>query len=163
LYEIDMDGINVVLPLKQQDSGCGPACLQSGIRYLGGPSIEQTRIAEIAGTTDDAGTPPHKMVTGARQLGYRAEFERRCSFDDITAALKQGRVPIVSWFSVYTPHWSVVDTCENGQLRIMDPEDGSFKIFPYEDFNKVWFSYPATQSISGENLRIRPMLVLGKK
>src|SRR4051794_37469980 len=78
---------------------CGPAAVQSVLRYWG-HDVGQQKLMELFKTTPKSGTYPQDMVRGVRALGVEAEFKENCTLEDIDKFTSAGH-PVVALGQVW--------------------------------------------------------------
>jgi len=148
-----MSHFNLLNISKQvTEYACGPAAVQSVLRYWG-RDVDQQRLMELFGTTADVGTHPQKMVEGIRALGLQAEFRENCTLEDVEAFTSVGH-PVVALGQVWrsssrgvravseewnSGHYLVILGTDKDNVYFQDPYLGMCKGFvPRNVFEDHW-------------------------
>ncbi len=120
--------------IKQHDiTDCGAACLASIAAYYKF-KIPISRIRQMA-STDRKGTNLLGLIKAAEKLGFSAKGVKGNS-DSLT------KIPLPSVAHVILGnglhHYVVIYRTGKKYIKIMDPGDGKFHKYTYEEFNKIW-------------------------
>jgi ATP-binding cassette, subfamily C, bacteriocin exporter len=122
------------LKIKQHDiKDCGAACLASiGNHY--GIKLPIARIRQLA-NTDKRGTNVLGMIEAAERMGFTAKGVKGG-----IEALPQIPLPAVAHVIVgkQLQHFVVIYKVTKKKIKVMDPGEGKFKTYSYEDFQKMW-------------------------
>ncbi len=131
---INLNEIRKYSVLQHDSSDCGPACLVSVIRCLGGnESIENIR--KLSGT-DKSGTTLLGLYQAANKCGFDATGYE-AGIDDI----KDYKGIIIHHVSLneVLEHYIVNFGYTEGKFIIWDPAEG-LKLMKPEELNKIWIS-----------------------
>ncbi len=133
-------------PVPQSRSWtCGPAALASAAQTLGLPITEQ-QAQQALGATPDEGTPPERLLAGAKALGLRARAHERMELSDLEAELATGYPVIVCMVAAWEPstevtddsgHWSTVVGAGPEGITLADPAAGRVRLTA-EEFVRRW-------------------------
>ncbi len=124
---------------------CGPAALASAAQALGLPITEQ-QAQQAIGATPDEGTPPERLLAGAKALGLRARAHERMELSDLEAEIKAGYPVIVCMVAASEPsaevtddsgHWSTVVGAGPEGITLADPAAGVVRLTA-EEFVGRW-------------------------
>lgn len=131
---------------------CGPAALRAVCLKFGLDKSE-AELAEMLGSSPDAGTDPVAMVNGIRRLGLVAEPTHGMTAEQLAAA--DGPV-LVCIQALNEPadgndggHWCVATEVGPGTVTLLDPADGHVKTLSLDAFMARWHDV----SGSGEEFR----------
>ena len=85
------------IPYYKQETGfsCGPAVLRMALAGLG-KKLSERKIAQIAGTTSQKGTPNLNMIKCLKKLGVAHMMGYKMRYHDLMHYTKQG-VTIIDW------------------------------------------------------------------
>jgi len=120
--------------VKQRDiTDCGAACLAS-IASFYKLSVAVAKIRQLAGT-DHKGTNVLGLVEAAVKMGFMAKGVR----GDIDC-LKKIPKPAIAHLIVdkVLHHYVVVTKVTQKEITVMDPADGEYHHFSYDEFRKRW-------------------------
>lgn len=151
-----------VLPvrIRRQTAGaCGPYALQAVLLYHG-VRVPARRLARLLGTTRAHGTPPPRLETAARSLGFTVWSRQWAELRDLQRALKLNRPPLVLWFSEYEGHYSVVVGLDRRFVSLADPELGRVRKLSRRSFRRCWFDFSTDGPEKRSRLYPRWMLVV---
>ncbi len=118
------------VPMVRQADGdsCGPACLESVLRYFG-DGATQAELKLEAGTDED-GTPPDAMARVLRGRGLAADVRQGMTVEGLGRELDAGRPVIVDLQAWGDPreypelrhgHWAVAVGRSDNRVWFMDP------------------------------------------
>lgn len=79
---------------QMTEYSCGASALQSVLNYWGSDVDEET-LMTLLDTNDEVGTYPENLVTGARALGFEAEFRENVTLDQLQRYTSDGHPVIV--------------------------------------------------------------------
>ncbi|MFM2415068.1 MAG: hypothetical protein RI911_761 [Candidatus Parcubacteria bacterium] len=132
---------------------CGPATLKMLLMYWDMPGKEKTDIelSKECGTDPTLGTTNKQFMETAERFGLMCVYKEWSTFADIEQWLSKG-VPIVAdWFSpgrkdapdgeMPDGHYSIAVGIDENHIYLQDPELGSMRTIPREQFLRVWFDY----------------------
>jgi ATP-binding cassette subfamily B protein len=122
------------IKIKQHDiTDCGAACLASIASYYK-LKLPISRIRQLA-STDRKGTNVLGLIKAAEKLGFSAKGVKGKS-DSLS------KIPLPSIAHVVLEnglhHYIVIYKTGKKYLKIMDPGDGKFHKYSYEEFTKIW-------------------------
>jgi predicted double-glycine peptidase len=146
------------VPLFRQSTGyaCGAAAMQAVLYYWKVYDGQESALYKVLGTTPADGTPPERLVEGARSFGLEARMKEGCDLADLRATLAAGETVILNlqaWrdgASKATPwkdHWEdghyvVLVAMDEARLYVMDPSVGAgYAFLPQSEFLDRWHDY----------------------
>lgn len=135
-----------VPPIEQQQSyTCGPAALAAVIRRFG-RTVGESYLSRQLGSDPDVGTPPAKMLAGARALGLDAGARESMTLAELERHVILGRPVLVCLQALNEPaggweggHWCVVTGRDGGTILLADPATGdAARRVPKAEFVRRW-------------------------
>ncbi|MBI3505887.1 MAG: C39 family peptidase [Proteobacteria bacterium] len=157
------------MPAIQQSTpiNCGPASLESVLRYWDVPSPGQTALAERLTLASNNTAHPAFLSRLAGELGLEAEFLQGLELRDLEAFVGRGETPIVVWWFDDGGHYSVLTAIDDAHVHLMDPwPDPAFpdqyRKVPRASFEANWYGTYCRRAairITGERKHARPHLV----
>lgn len=122
-----------VLELQKNEYDCGPASLMVALK-LNGIAAKYKEVADIAGTTPEAGTLGEGIVRVLANYGLPAKVWNTKKFKDIAPFL--GTRPLILAVDKGN-HWVVVFTVYANQVIYFDPYYGA-AVQSLTKFKKRW-------------------------
>jgi predicted double-glycine peptidase len=143
LASVEKKLLTLDLPLVEQslDFTCGAACFESMYRYLRKDSPGELYFAQKMGTLDLGYTEPKKIAELAVECGFKVEFKKGATYDDLYSAIFHGKIVFVTWWYEDSGHYSLVKNLTVGEVVLMDPwvaRDGQYHRLPSVNFKKFW-------------------------
>jgi ABC-type bacteriocin/lantibiotic exporter with double-glycine peptidase domain len=139
---------------RKEPGWCGPAAIHNVARRLG-IEVTEEKIAEVMGTTQEAGTSHEGMIKGCEWLGLKGWWKKfpssEESISELEKMVKRGSMIILDWMSgpneLEDGHYSEFfgTMMQGGEKSIIlgDPEwVGSIRIIRIKDFLRVWYDTP---------------------
>lgn len=147
-------------------STCGPACLKMVLNYYGIKKSEK-ELAKLANTSRDYGTKAKDLVRVGKFFGLKGFVKEFSEINDIKKYIDKKIPVIVTWFSGWEGHFSVVFHIDKQNIYFKDPETASSVKMSLHIFQKLWFGTKkrhihAPLTISDEHLYLRRITVLHK-
>ena len=146
------------VPCFRQSTGyaCGAAALQAVLAYWRVYDGQESKLYPLLGTTPENGTPPERLVAGARTFGLTARMQEGTELGDLRRALAEGETVILNlqaWSEAPakgTPwkdrwedgHYVVLVGLDETQLYAMDPSVAAgYAHLPQSEFLDRWHDY----------------------
>ncbi len=132
-----------VPPVRQSTPiTCGPASLDSVLRYWGKASPGELALSEQLGTLAAGVTRPEELAHLARRFGLDAELRERLQIEDLEGFLRDGETAIVIW-NDDGGHYSVLTGIDDAHVHLMDPwpdpaHPGTYRSIPIGSFRSNW-------------------------
>ncbi len=147
-------------------STCGPACLKMILDYYGIKKSEK-ELCKLASTSRDYGTRAIDLVRAAKILGLKGFVKEFSEIKDIKKYIDKNIPVIVTWFSGWEGHFSVVFNLDKQNIYFKDPETAESVKMSIHIFKKLWFGTKkrdihAPQTISDKHLYLRRITVIYK-
>ena len=135
---------NNIKPQKKE-GWCGPTSLQYALKKQG-VNTSQEYLVEMTGTTTKKGVDPGKLSEVARKYGMKVETVRN---DNPLTTLVQINKFIDDGYSVIVDylvgkdiksdgHYAVVHKIEDGQIKLLDPQNAKITSFKLNRFVNKW-------------------------
>lgn len=160
-------GRSHVIPIQQpNNTTCGPAALQLGLRVLGMRRSLTTLIALCR--TNRNGTSTKHMIRAVNKLGLSALVVEYATLHHLQSALhypsKQVRAVLVSYLYDLdekdrphpdSGHWAAVASYLSSKSRIvlLDSATGRKKSYPWSEFRSRWMDYDLKRKKVGKRGR----------
>lgn len=123
---------------QEKDYTCGPACFRMVMSEHGLPDIEEEKLEEIMGTSDESGTYYDLMVEAGHKFDLSVIHGQKVTIDFIDKLAKSGWTVIVA-YSLDAPHYSIYSKHDKDKIYLIDPIMGEDRSFPYKDFEDyIW-------------------------
>ncbi|HEY6630541.1 MAG TPA: cysteine peptidase family C39 domain-containing protein [Rhizobiaceae bacterium] len=152
---------------QMTEYSCGASALQSVLSYWGRDVDEET-LMTLLDTNDEVGTYPENLVSGARALGFDAEFRENVTLDELQRCTSQGHPVIVLaqlWRSEKDTPASAADEWDCGHYIVVLAVDADYVYFqdPFIRMGKGFVSRPVFeehwhQIMGGSALAKSPVL-----
>jgi len=152
---------------QMTEYSCGASALQSVLNYWGSDVDEET-LMTLLDTNDEVGTYPENLVSGARALGFDAEFRENVTLDELQRSTSQGHPVIVLaqlWRSEKDTAPSAADEWDCGHYIVVLSVDADYVYFqdPFIRMGKGFVSRPVFeehwhQIMGGSALAKSPIL-----
>ena len=164
------------VPLFRQATGysCGAAAMQAVLYYWRVYDGQESALYKVLGTTPAEGTPPEKLVAGARSFGLEARMKEGTELTDLRAALAAGETVILNlqawredadkarpWKDLWEDgHYIVLVAMDDIQLYAMDPSVGAgYAFLPLHEFLDRWHDY---ETVGGTRKEYRRLAIFIK-
>lgn len=116
---------------QMTEYSCGASALQSVLNYWGSDVGEEALMA-ILDTNDEVGTYPENLVSGARTLGFDAEFKANATLDELQQYTASGH-PVIAlaqlWRSEKDTPASATDEWDCGHYIVILSVDADYVYF----------------------------------
>ena len=164
------------VPLFHQATGysCGAAAMQAILYYWQAYDGQESDLYKVLGTTPAEGTPPEKLVAGARSFGLEARMTEGTELSDLRAALAAGETVIVNlqawredaekakpWKDLWEDgHYIVLVAMDDTHLYAMDPSVGAgYAFLPLQELPDRWHDY---ETVNGKHKEYRRLAIFIK-
>jgi len=152
--------------VKQTPGYCGPASLKMVLDYFGvKKSLEAlAKMSSTPAAGKTAGASGKNLLAAAKKLGFSGSMKDWANFSDIRKYVeKQGIPVIISWFSGYESHFSVVVKIDKDNIYFLDPEYCALRKMSLKRFEKIWFEFEGGLGQSTPKLIVRRIIVIQPK
>ena len=116
---------------QMTEFSCGASALQSVLNYWGS-DVDEEALMAILGTNDEVGTYPENLVSGARTLGFDAEFRENVTLDELQQYTSGGH-PVIAlgqlWRSEKDTPASASDEWDCGHYIVILSVDADYVYF----------------------------------
>lgn len=116
---------------QMTEYSCGASALQSVLNHWGSDVDEET-LMTLLDTNDEVGTYPENLVSGARTLGFDAEFKENATLDELQRHTSDGHPVIVLaqlWRSEKDTPASAIDEWDCGHYIVVLSVDADYVYF----------------------------------
>lgn len=153
---------------------CGASALQAVLDYWGN-ELDERRVMEIIGTSEDVGTYPENIVRGVRALGLAAEARENLTLDEV----RQFGHPVIALAQVWRSQRSSAprpeDDWDNGHYIVVLGVDDDYVYFqdPYlrmgkgfvtrEAFERHWHQIMGGEAAGNPRLEHLGILIRGER
>lgn len=157
------------LPVKlvlQGPGQCGPAALAMVLAFYGVKKslAELTKLTNCKPLEHRAGTSAQDLVRVARRLGLSGNVKDFATVEDLRYYVAEKKQPvIISWFSHYDSHFSVVVRVTDEHVYFLDPEYKTPRRMSRRRFEKVWFEFQGGVTRPTPQPKVRRMVLIGPK
>ena len=116
---------------QMTEYSCGASALQSVLNYWGSDVDEET-LMTLLDTNDEVGTYPENLVSGARTLGFDADFKENATLDELQQYTSDGH-PVIAlaqlWRSEKDTPESAADEWDCGHYIVILSVDADYVYF----------------------------------
>ncbi len=151
-----------IKPFKQtDDSRCAPACIKMVLSHYGIEATED-ELCKLANHTYELGCTNANTKKCLEGFGIEVMDKEYGTLEDLQKAIYCGTPAIVDWLKDGVGHYSIVAEISNGNITLIDPEEGEYRTMGVKDFMRLWFDWEQTEYISKDNLVIRYLMICKK-
>lgn len=137
---------------QNTDFYCGPAIVQMVLARVG-IIFTQEQLALEMGTTSERGTAAESIVDTLELHGLNALRANGATLDDISAALRQGKLALVGYVEpAGDPHYALVTAVTDTAVTLSDPLFGQNHTMTKDEFTERW--YDIEPHVYGDRLLI---------
>jgi len=155
-----------VILVKQTPGYCGPASLKMVLDYYGVKKSLKA-LAELSHTPaacETAGASAENLLKAAKKLGFAGLIKDWANFNDIHKFVIKKKIPvIISWFSEYESHFSVVVKIDDKNIYFLDPEFYALRKMDFKRFEKIWFEFEGGLGKNKPKLIVRRFIAIYPK
>lgn len=131
---------------QENDSWCGPACVQETIRVLLKKNLKQITIANNMGTTIADGTSQRQMYDFFLKQKLNVHATTLWTLEELKMSVNKKNVVIVDWMAGKDHkeygHYCLLEDCNKNYVILNNPLCfGSYSIMKRSVFEKQWFDY----------------------
>lgn len=131
---------------KELDFTCGAAALRMAIHALTGIDFTEAFVVEMLGTLPDIGTPLKlfeenfekisKKIHEKTNLNFEWVVNQHGTFDQLKEFLLNKYIVILNHKKLSGgSHWAVLESINDHQIKLVDPEFGPEKIYTLDQFD----------------------------
>ena len=152
--------------VEQGPGQCGPAALAMVLGFYGVNKTlaELTKLTNCKPAQQRAGTSAQDLVKAARAVGLTGQVKDFATVADLRYHVAEKKQPvIISWFSHYDSHFSVVVRVTDEHIYFLDPEYKTPRRMTLRRFLKVWFEFQGGVARPTPQPKVRRIVVIGSK
>jgi len=152
--------------VSQTPGYCGPASLKMVLDYYGVKKSLETlaKMSQTPPAYETAGASGKKLLAAAKKLGFSGFIKNWADFNDIRQYVEKRQIPvIISWFSEYESHFSVVVKIDDKNIYFLDPEYETLRKMSFPRFKKIWFEFEGGFQGKKPKLIVRRIVVIYPK
>jgi ATP-binding cassette subfamily B protein len=156
--------MNKIAPIKQPEGdACGPACIQVISNYFGIP-LSFHEVIKVSEYDREAGMSNSQLVGALIKLGYKVEATANASWEMLQKENTKDKVTVVSYMlHGYIGHLAIVDEVTDENVKVLDPETGTFTTTEKAIFLRLWFDYDELDyPQKNTDIQLRWMAVVSK-
>jgi predicted double-glycine peptidase len=116
---------------QMTEYSCGASALQSVLNYWGS-DVDEEKLMTLLDTNDEVGTYPENLVSGARTLGFDADFKENATLDELQQYTSGGH-PVIAlaqlWRSEKDTPDSATDEWDCGHYIVILSVDADYVYF----------------------------------
>src|SRR3989338_1876532 len=130
--------------VKQIPGYCGPACLKMVLNFFGVDKNlnELGKMMKTREYKHPAGSTGESMVKVAKKFGLDGFVKDWSQLKDIREYVQHSKIPVIlSWFSGYESHFSVIVKIDNEYIYHLDPEYDTLRKMSFKRLASVWFEF----------------------
>jgi len=130
--------------IEQTPGFCGPASLKMVLDYFGVKKSlhDLAKMSHTPPACKVAGASGKNLLAAAKKLGFSGLMKNWANFNDIRQYVEKRQIPvIISWFSGYESHFSVVVKIDEKDIYFLDPEYETLRKMSLKRFEKIWFEF----------------------
>lgn len=159
--------MNIIPFVQTDDSRCGPASVKMVLSHYG-INAHEDELCKRCDWSYERGCTNLGIKRALESYGLQCTIYSKQSISDIKKFTDRDIPVIVDWFTggvdpgpaeLPNGHSSVIVNVDDKNVHLLDPEDGNMRVIPHNEFNRCWFDWTGSPTISPENLRIRQMIV----
>jgi len=152
--------------VKQTPGYCGPASVKMVLDYYGAhKSIDE--LAKLIRTKPEdhpGGSTGESMVVAAKKVGFYGFVKDGATINDIKNYVQKKKMPVIlSWFSGYRSHFSVIVKIDKDFIYHFDPEYNTLRKMTFKRLEEVWFEFRNGLRRSNPRLIVHRIIVIFPK